>query len=63
MDVSVLTLLFSLAAVILTEGLSYLSRRDAQEGRKNRQDACVRHEWVKRESEGLVCRLCGKIPG
>lgn len=61
-DVSLLTLLFSLAAVLMAQGISYLVRRDAQEVRRNRQATCTRHEWVKQES-GLVCRLCGKIPG
>lgn len=62
-DVSLVTLLFSLAAILMAQGLAYLSRRDAQEVRRNRQAACPRHEWVKHESAGLICRLCGKIPG
>jgi len=62
-DISTLTLFFSLAAIVLGNTLSYLRRRDAQEGRRNRQDACTSHEWVRRESVGLTCRLCGKIPG
>jgi hypothetical protein len=41
----------------------YLNRRDAQEVRQNRQAMCRRHEWVRTDSAGLVCRLCGKIPG
>ena len=63
LDVSLLTLLFSLGAVLITQSIFYLSRRDAQEARRNRQAACQRHEWVRKESIGLVCRLCGKIPG
>jgi hypothetical protein len=63
LDVSAITLLFSLAAVLTAQAFSYLSRRDAQEVRRNRQAACARHEWVRREPDGLVCRLCGKIPG
>ncbi len=63
MDVSLLTLLFGLGAVLITQSIFYLSRRDAQEARRNRQAACLRHEWVRKESIGLICRLCGKIPG
>jgi hypothetical protein len=63
LDVSAVTLLFSLAAVLMAQTFSYLSRRDAQEVRRNRQAACTCHEWVRREPDGLVCRLCGKTPG
>jgi hypothetical protein len=63
MDVSLFTLLFSLAAVLVAHSFSYLSQRDAQEVLRNRQAACTRHEWIRHESAGLVCRLCGKIPG
>ena len=62
-DISTLTLFFSLVAILLGNGFAYLRRRDAQEGRQNRQDACAHHEWVRGEPGGLVCRLCGKIPG
>jgi hypothetical protein len=62
-DVSLLTLLLSLAAILMAHSLLYLNRRDAQEVLQNRQAMCRRHEWVKREPTGLVCRLCGKIPG
>ncbi|HSC70387.1 MAG TPA: hypothetical protein VLH58_03490 [Candidatus Methylomirabilis sp.] len=62
-DVSLLSLLFSLGAILITQSIVYLSRRDAQEVIRNRQAACFRHEWVRRESTGLVCRLCGKTPG
>jgi hypothetical protein len=41
----------------------YLNRRDAQEVLRNRQARCKPHEWVRREPTGLICRLCGKIPG
>lgn len=63
MDVSLLTLLFSLGAILITQSIVYLTHRDAQEVTRNRQAACFRHEWVRRESTGLVCRLCGKTPG
>jgi len=62
-DISTLTLFFSLAAIVLGNTFSYLRRRDAQEGRQNRQDACTHHRWVQREPAGLICRLCGKVPG
>ncbi|MGH7409294.1 MAG: hypothetical protein ACREKF_14955 [Candidatus Methylomirabilales bacterium] len=62
-DISTLTLFFSLAAIVMGNVFSYLRRRDAQEGRQNRQDACTHHQWVQGEPAGLVCRLCGKIPG
>ncbi len=62
-DVSLLTLLVTLAAVLMAHSLLYLNRRDAQEVLRNRQAMCRRHEWVKGESAGLICRLCGKVPG
>ena len=62
-DVSLLTLLISLAAVLMAQSLIYLNRRDAQDLIRNRQATCRRHEWVKHETGGLICRLCGKIPG
>lgn len=62
-DISLLTLLISLAAVLMAHSLMYLNRRDAQEVRQNRQATCRHHEWVRRDSAGLICRLCGKIPG
>lgn len=62
-DVSLITLLISLAAVLTVQSLVYLNRRDAQEVLRNRQAMCKRHEWVKREPTGLICRLCGKVPG
>ncbi|MGH7362309.1 MAG: hypothetical protein ACREJ7_04275 [Candidatus Methylomirabilales bacterium] len=62
-DISTLTVFLSLAAIILGNGFAYLRRRDAQEGRQNRQDACTHHEWVPSDPPGLTCRLCGKIPG
>ena len=62
-DISLLTLLISLAAVLTAHSLIYLNHRDAQEVRQNRQATCLRHEWVKCEPAELICRLCGKIPG
>ena len=62
-DVSLITLLISLAAVLIAHSLIYLNRRDAQEVLRNRQATCRPHQWVRRESTGLICRLCGKIPG
>lgn len=62
-DVGLITLLISLAAVLTAQSLVYLNRRDAQEVLRNRQARCKPHEWVRREPTGLICRLCGKIPG
>ncbi len=62
-DISLITLLISLAAVLTGQSVVYLNRQDAQEVLRNRQAMCKRHDWVRRESSGLVCRLCGKIPG
>jgi len=62
-DISTITVLLSLAAVLLGNGFAYLWRCDAEEARRNRQDACTHHEWVRSEPGGLICRLCGKIPG
>jgi hypothetical protein len=63
-DISLLTLLICLGAVLVTQSLMYLTQRDAQEVRRNRQAACRRHEWNRLDpTTGLVCRLCGKIPG
>ena len=62
-DVSLITLLISLAAVLTAHSLMYLNRRDAQEVLQNRQAVCNPHQWVRREPAGLICRLCGKIPG
>jgi hypothetical protein len=62
-DVTLLTLLLTLAAVLMAQSLLYLNRRDAQEVLRNRQAMCRRHEWVRHEPSGLVCRLCGKVPG
>lgn len=63
LDISVLTLLVSLAGVLAAKVLSYLSVRDAWELRRNRQAACRPHSWVRRDSGGLVCQLCGRVPG
>lgn len=63
-DISLLTLLISLGAVLVTQSLIYLTHRDAQEVRRNRQAACGRHEWMRVDpATGLICRLCGKLPG
>ncbi|MGD0266463.1 MAG: hypothetical protein ABSD47_16145 [Candidatus Methylomirabilota bacterium] len=62
-DVGLITLLISLAAVLTAQSVVYLNRRDAQEVLRNRQAGCKPHEWVRREPTGLICRLCGKIPG
>ena len=62
-DVSLITLLISLAAVLMAQSLFYLNRKDAQEVMRNRQAMCRHHEWVKQASGELACRLCGKIPG
>lgn len=62
-DVSLIALLTSLAAVLTAQSLVCLNRRDAQQVLRNRQAMCKPHEWVKREPNGLICRLCGKIPG
>lgn len=62
-DVGLITLLISLAAVLTAQSLIYLNRRDAQEVLRNRQAVCKSHQWVRHEPNGLICRLCGKIPG
>ena len=62
-DISLVTLLISLAAVLTAQSLIYLNQRDAQEVLQNRQAMCRPHEWISREPGGLICRLCGKIPG
>ena len=58
-DASLLTLLFGLGSVIVQS----LSRHEAKEGCGKQQVACGRHDWVRDESRGLICRVCGKIPG
>jgi hypothetical protein len=58
-DASLLTVLFSLGSLIV-QGLT---RREAQEVVERQQAACIRHEWVRIGSHGLICQLCGKIPG
>lgn len=62
-DASLLLLLLGLAALLIGQSFAYLTRRDAQETRRNLQETCHPHVWVKRESMGLICRLCEKIPG
>lgn len=63
-DISLLTMIISLGAVLVMQSLIYLTQRDAQEVRQNRQAACRRHEWVRLDpATGLTCRLCGKLPG
>jgi hypothetical protein len=63
MEVSLLTILFGLAGLLIGRGLSSLFRRGAPAARRNRQATCRHHDWTRRESGGLVCRRCGKIPG
>jgi hypothetical protein len=64
LDISLITLLISIAAIMMAQSLIYLNRRDAQEVLRNRQATCLSHEWVRLDpATGLVCRLCGKIPG
>jgi hypothetical protein len=58
-DASLLTVLFSLGSLIVQS----VTRREAQEVAERQQAACVRHEWVRIGSHGLICQLCGKIPG
>ena len=62
-DVGLITLLICLATVLMAQSLVYLNRRDAQEVLRNRQAMCNPHEWIRRQPTGLICRLCGKIPG
>jgi hypothetical protein len=63
-DISLVSLLISLATVLISHSFIYLNRQDAQEVLRNRQATCRRHEWVRGDpATGLVCRLCGKIPG
>jgi len=63
-DISLLTMVISLGAVLVMQSLIYLNQRDAQEVRRNRQALCGRHEWVRLDpATGLICRLCGKHPG
>ena len=58
-DAGLLSLLFSLGSLIVQS----MTRREAQEVVERQQAACVRHEWVRIGSHGLICQLCGKIPG
>jgi len=63
-DISVLTMVISLGAVLETLSLIYLNQRDAQELRHNRQATCRRHKSVRLDpATDLTCRLCGKLPG
>ncbi len=63
LDISILTLLVSLAGILTAKILSYLSLRDAWEMRRNKQAACQPHDWARRPSGDLHCRRCGKAPG
>ena len=63
-DISLLTMVISLGAVLVMQSLIYLNQRDAQEVRLNRQALCRHHDWVRLDpAKGLICRLCGKLPG
>jgi hypothetical protein len=59
LDASLLAVLFGLGSVIVQS----LNRRGALAGKERQQAACIRHDWVRLDSRGLVCQLCGKIPG
>jgi hypothetical protein len=61
-DVSLITLLITLAGVLTAQSLIYLNQRDSSEALRNRQAACKLHEWM-RNPNGLICRRCGKTPG
>lgn len=58
-DASLLTLLFGLGSVIVQS----LGRRETTEGAGKPQVACRRHDWIRDESRGLICQVCGKVPG
>ena len=63
-DISLLTMVISLGAVLVMQSLIYLNQRDAQEVRRNHQALCRLHEWMRLDpATGLICRLCGKLPG
>ena len=67
-DIIAAALLTGLAGCVAMMAFAHLNKRDAYENPKNRQAACQRHEWTKPEGKnqnavGLVCRLCGKVPG
>lgn len=57
LDASLLMLLFGVGTVIARS----LDRSETQEPQG--KVICHRHEWVRNDSEGLICEWCGKIPG
>jgi len=60
LDASFLTLLFGLGTVLVQSvGRHYWAQGDP--GKTS--VACDRHNWIRVDSHGLICRLCGKIPG
>jgi hypothetical protein len=59
LDVTLLMVLFGLGSVIVQS----LGRRRVQEAREKQRPSCRKHDWVRLDSFGLVCRSCGKIPG
>lgn len=60
LDASLLTLLFGLGTVIVQ---SVGRHCWAQDDLGKRHVACDRHDWIRIDSHGLLCQLCGKIPG
>jgi hypothetical protein len=59
LDATLLTLLFGLGSLIVQS----LTRQNAHGVHEKHQAACTRHDWIRIGSRGLVCQLCGKIPG
>ncbi len=51
-----------LGAILLWAGFAHLVRRDVEEGEKNRQDACLYHEWKRMAGGGFRCAACHKMP-
>lgn len=62
LDVILVTILIIVGLVLLARSIMLLAQRDAEEVRRNLQSACLLHKWVRRRA-GLVCALCGKVPG
>jgi hypothetical protein len=60
-DVSLLLLLLSLGALAIPDLLGRW--RDEAASGKAPEITCARHEWVRCEPDGLICRRCGKTPG
>jgi hypothetical protein len=59
LDATLLMLLFGLGSLIVQT----LGRRRVQEAREKHRVICRKHDWVRVDSFGLICRSCGKIPG